>query len=275
MGTKRFKPITPGQRGKISLDFCEITKTEPEKSLLIILKKNSGRNNQGKITVRHRGGGAKRKFRIIDFTRSKQDIPAKVVAIEYDPYRTANIALIQYRDGEKSYIIAPNGLHVGDNVQSGNDVEIKVGNTLPLISIPTGSIIHNVELDINGKAKLARSAGAYAVLQAKGDKYATVKLPSGEVRLINLKCKATLGSVGNSEKRNTNLGKAGTKRHMGFRPTVRGSVMNPCDHPHGGGEGRAPIGRPGPLSPWGKPALGHKTRNKKKSTNKFIVKRRK
>jgi large subunit ribosomal protein L2 len=254
--------------------FEEITRTEPEKSLVEILKSKAGRNNYGKITVRHQGGGHKRKYRVIDFKRDKMDVAAVVATIEYDPNRSANIALLNYADGEKRYIIAPNGLKVGDAVVSAEKADIKVGNALPLRSIPVGTIIHNIELKAGKGAQLVRAAGNSAQLMAKEGDYAQVRLPSGEVRMIRVECKATIGQVGNLDHENINLGSAGRKRHMGIRPTVRGSVMNPCDHPHGGGEGRSPIGRPGPVTPWGKPTLGYKTRNKKKSSSKFIVKRR-
>jgi large subunit ribosomal protein L2 len=254
--------------------FEEITRTEPEKSLVEILKSKAGRNNNGKITVRHQGGGHKRKYRVIDFKRDKMDVAAVVATIEYDPNRSANIALLNYADGEKRYIIAPNGLKVGDAIVSAEKADIKVGNALPLRSIPVGTIIHNIELKAGKGAQLVRSAGNSAQLMAKEGDYAQVRLPSGEVRMIRVECKATIGQVGNLDHENINLGSAGRKRHMGIRPTVRGSVMNPCDHPHGGGEGRSPIGRPGPVTPWGKPTLGYKTRNKKKSSSKFIVKRR-
>ncbi len=274
MGIRRYKPYTPSRRHMSVSDFAEITKSEPEKSLVIHLKKNSGRNNQGKITVRHRGGGAKIKYRIIDFKRNKDNIPAKVVGVEYDPNRTANIALLSYVDGEKRYIIAPYGLKVGDMLMSGPDAEIKVGNALPMRNIPIGSSIHNLEMKVGQGAQLVRSAGNVAQLMAKEGKYATVKLPSGEMRLLPIDCRATIGQVGNIDNELVKLGKAGRKRHMGIRPTVRGSVMNPVDHPHGGGEGKAPIGRPGPLTPWGKPALGYKTRKKHKGSNKYIVRAR-
>jgi large subunit ribosomal protein L2 len=255
-------------------DFAEITKNKPEKSLTYSLKKNSGRNNQGKITVRHRGGGVRRKYRMIDFKRNKDGIPAKVVAIEYDPNRTANIALICYADGVKSYIIAPYKLEVGMTLMNGPEAEIHVGNCLPLENIPVGTEIHNIELHAGKGAQLVRSAGNSAQLMAKEGKYATLRLPSGEMRMVPINCRATIGQVGNIEHDLINIGKAGRKRHMGIRPTVRGSVMNPNDHPHGGGEGRSPIGRPGPSTPWGKPALGLKTRKKNKQSNKLIVRRR-
>lgn len=274
MGIKSFKPTSPAIRFMTVSTFEEITKKEPEKSLVEILKSKAGRNNYGKITVRHRGGGHKRKYRIIDFKRNKMDMPAEVIAIEYDPNRTANIALLQYEDGEKSYIIAPNGLKVGDKVISSQQADIKVGNAIPLKNIPVGSIIHNIELKAGKGGQLVRAAGNSAQLMAKEGNYALVRLPSNEVRKIRLECMATIGQVGNLDHENINIGKAGRNRHMGWRPTVRGSVMNPCDHPHGGGEGKSPIGRPGPVTPWGKPALGYKTRNKKKASSKFIIKRR-
>ena len=274
MAIKKYKPITPGQRGMTVSAFDEITKTTPEKSLTVTLKKHSGRNVRGKITVRHRGGGYRPKYRIIDFKRLKDGIPGKVSAIEYDPNRSANIALIFYADGEKRYIIAPNKLKVGDTIVSGPDADIKIGNTLPLKNIPVGTVIHNVELKPGKGAQLVRSAGNGAQLMAKEGDYAQVRLPSGEVRKIRIECRATIGEVGNLDHENIKIGKAGKKRHMGIRPTVRGSVMNPNDHPHGGGEGRAPIGRKGPVTPWGKPALGYKTRKKNKESNKYIVKRR-
>ena len=275
MGIKTYNPYTPSRRNMTGSDFSEITKSTPEKSLLSSLKKNAGRNNQGKITVRHHGGGSRRKYRIIDFKRNtKDDIPARVVSIEYDPNRTANIALICYADGEKSYIIAPEGLKVGDKVMSGEKAEVKVGNCLPLSEIPVGTEIHNIELYPGKGGQLVRSAGGTAQLMAKEGKYATLRLPSGEMRLVPVICRATVGTVGNIEHGLVNIGKAGRKRNMGIRPTVRGSVMNPNDHPHGGGEGRAPIGRPGPCTPWGKPALGLKTRKKNKKSNKMIIRRR-
>ena len=274
MAIKKYKPITPGQRGMTVSAFDEITKTTPEKSLTVTLKKHSGRNVRGKITVRHRGGGYRPKYRIIDFKRLKDGVPGKVSAIEYDPNRSANIALIFYADGEKRYIIAPNKLKVGDTIVSGPDADIKVGNALPLKNIPVGTVIHNVELKPGKGAQLVRSAGNGAQLMAKEGDYAQVRLPSGEVRKIRIECRATIGEVGNLDHENIKIGKAGKKRHMGIRPTVRGSVMNPNDHPHGGGEGRAPIGRKGPVTPWGKPALGLKTRKKNKASDKYIVKRR-
>ena len=257
-----------------SLDFAEITTSTPEKSLLVSLKNKAGRNNNGRITVRHQGGGHKRHYRLIDFKRNKDGVEAVVKTIEYDPNRTANIALVHYTDGVKAYIIAPKGLEVGQRIVSGPDADIKIGNALPLANIPVGTVIHNIELYPGKGGQLVRSAGCAAQLMAKEDGVAQVRLPSGEVRIIRLDCKATIGQVGNIEHDTVKVGKAGKTRHRGIRPTVRGSVMNPCDHPHGGGEGRAPIGRPGPVTPWGKPALGYKTRNAKARTNKFIVKRR-
>ena len=274
MGIKKYRPYTPSRRHMTSSSFEEITKKTPEKSLVVTLKKNSGRNNQGKITVRHRGGGYRPKYRIIDFKRNKDGIPAKVVGIEYDPNRTANIALLSYLDGEKRYIIAPEGLKAGDKVMSGETAEIRVGNALKMKDMPVGATIHNIEMKPGKGGQLVRSAGLSAQLMAKEGKYATVKLPSGEMRLLPIDCKATIGSVGNSDHELINIGKAGRKRHMGIRPTVRGSVMNPNDHPHGGGEGRSPIGRPNPCTPWGKPALGYKTRKKNKHSNKYIVRSR-
>ncbi len=275
MGIRGFKPTSPAIRQMTVSTFEEITKSTPEKSLCITLKKNSGRNNQGKITVRHRGGGYKIKYRIIDFKRTKDDVPAKVSSIEYDPNRSANIALLTYADGEKRYILAPYKLNVGDTVVSGPNVDIKIGNALPLINIPVGTIIHNIELKPGKGAQLVRSAGNSAQLMAKEGKLALLRLPSGETRYVRSECRATIGQVGNIDHENINVGKAGRKRHMGIRPTVRGSVMNPCDHPHGGGEGRTPIGRPAPVTPWGKPALGYKTRKKHKASDKLIVSRRK
>ena len=274
MGIKKYTPYTPSRRNMTSLDFAEITKSTPEKSLVVSLKKNSGRNNQGKITVRHRGGGSRRKYRIIDFKRRKDDIPATVVAIEYDPNRTANIALICYADGEKAYILAPAGLTDGMKVMNGPEAEVRVGNCLPLENIPVGTQIHNIELLPGKGGQLVRSAGLSAQLMAKEGKYATLRLPSGEMRMVPIQCRATIGVIGNGDHNLVNIGKAGRKRHMGIRPTVRGSVMNPNDHPHGGGEGKAPVGRPGPCTPWGKPALGLKTRKKNKQSNKLIVRRR-
>ena len=274
MGIKTYNPYTPSRRNMTGLDFVEITKSTPEKSLLAKKDKTAGRNNQGKITVRHIGGGNRQKYRIIDFKRTKDDIPAKVAAIEYDPNRTANIALLYYADGEKAYIIAPVGLKVGDELMNGANAEIKVGNCLPLANIPVGTEIHNIELYPGKGAQFVRSAGNSAQLMAKEGKYATLRLPSGEMRMVPIVCRATIGQVGNIEHGLVNIGKAGRKRHMGVRPTVRGSVMNPNDHPHGGGEGRAPIGRSGPSTPWGKPALGLKTRKKNKQSNKYIVRTR-
>ena len=275
MGIKTYNPYTPSRRNMTGSDFSEITKTTPEKSLVVSLKKNAGRNNQGKITVRHRGGGSRRKYRIIDFKRNAKDgIAATVLGIEYDPNRTANIALICYADGEKAYILAPAGLQVGQKVMSGAEAEAKVGNCLPLSEIPVGAQIHNIELLPGKGGQLVRSAGNSAQLMAKEGKYATLRLPSGEMRMVPIICRATIGVVGNGDHNLINLGKAGRKRHMGIRPTVRGSVMNPNDHPHGGGEGRAPVGRPSPMTPWGKPAMGLKTRKKKKASNKLIVRRR-
>ena len=274
MGIRKYSPYTPSRRNMTSLDFAEITKSTPEKSLVVSLKKNSGRNNQGKITVRHRGGGSRRKYRIIDFKRRKDDIPATVVAIEYDPNRTANIALICYADGEKAYILAPQGLTDGMTVMNGAEAEIRVGNCLPLSAIPVGTQVHNIELYPGKGGQMVRSAGNSAQLMAKEGKYATLRLPSGEMRMVPIVCRATIGVVGNGDHNLINLGKAGRKRHMGIRPTVRGSVMNPNDHPHGGGEGRAPVGRPSPMTPWGKPAMGLKTRKKKKQSNKLIIRRR-
>ncbi len=274
MAIKIYKPTTPARRGMSVSAFDEITTNKPEKSLLAPLKKHSGRNSYGKITVRHKGGGNRRKYRLIDFRRNRLDDMATVLSIEYDPNRSANIALIQYEDGEKSYIIAPQKLSVGDKVVSGANADIKPGNCLMLENIPVGTIIHNIELNPGKGAQMVRSAGMGAQLMAKENGYAQVRLPSGEVRMVRLNCKAVIGTIGNTDHENVKLGKAGRKRHMGIRPTVRGSVMNPCDHPHGGGEGKSPIGRPGPVTPWGKPALGYKTRKKKNRTNKFIVKRR-
>ncbi len=274
MGIKKFNPYTPSRRHMTSSDFAEITKSTPEKSLVVSLNKNAGRNNQGKITVRHQGGGSRRKYRIIDFKRKKDGIPATVVSIEYDPNRTANIALICYADGEKAYILAPNGLQVGTKLMNGAEAEVKVGNCLPLQNIPVGTQVHNVELYPGRGGQLVRSAGNSAQLMAKEGKYATLRLPSGEMRMVPIICRATIGQVGNIDHELINIGKAGRKRHMGIRPTVRGSVMNPNDHPHGGGEGKTGIGRPGPVTPWGKPALGLKTRKKNKKSNKMIVRRR-
>ncbi len=274
MGIKRFKAYTPSRRHMTVSDFAEITKTQPEKSLVVHIKSNSGRNNQGKITVRHNGGGAKKKYRIIDFKRKKDGVPAKVAAIEYDPNRTANIALLHYADGEKAYILAPNGLKVGDTLMSGPTAEVRVGNSLEMKDMPIGSEIHNIEMKPGAGGQMVRSAGNSAQLMAKEGKYATVRLPSGEMRMVPINCRATIGQVGNIDHELINVGKAGKTRHMGKRPTVRGSVMNPNDHPHGGGEGRTGIGRPAPCTPWGKPALGYKTRKKHKASDKLIVRRR-
>ena len=275
MGIKHYKPVTPSTRNMTVSSFEEITKKTPEKSLLATKKKNAGRNSYGRITVRHQGGGNRRKYRIIDFKRNKDDMVATVIGIEYDPNRSSNIALIQYEDGEKAYILAPVGLTEGDKVVSGSNADIKVGNCLPIANIPVGTMIHNVELRPGQGGKLVRAAGQEAQLMAKEGRYAHLRLPSGEMRLILVTCRATIGTVGNTDHENIKLGKAGKSRHLGIRPTVRGSVMNPNDHPHGGGEGRAPIGHAGPLTPWGKPALGYKTRHNKKQSSKFIVKRRK
>ena len=273
MGIKRYKPTSAARRFMTVSTFEEITSTKPERSLLEDKKSTAGRNAQGKITVRHHGGGNKRKYRIIDFKRNKDGIPATVKTIEYDPNRTANIALLVYADGEKKYILAPVGVKVGDKILSGAGADIKPGNALPIEAIPVGTMIHNIELQPGKGGQLVRAAGMSAQLMAKEGKYAQVKMPSGEMRLILVKCKATIGQVGNLDHEIIRIGKAGKKRHMGIRPTVRGSVMNPCDHPHGGGEGRAPIGRSGPVTPWGKPALGYKTRKKKNRTDKLILKR--
>ena len=268
MGIKSYSPYTPSRRHMTGSDFSEITTATPEKSLVVSLNKNAGRNNQGKITVRHRGGGSRRKYRIIDFKRRKDDIPGTVKTIEYDPNRTANIALVAYADGEKAYILAPEGLKVGMKIQNGANAEVRVGNCLPLSEIPVGTMIHNIELYPGKGGQLVRSAGNGAQLMAKEGKYATLRLPSGEMRMVPINCRASIGVVGNGEHSLINIGKAGRKRHMGIRPTVRGSVMNPNDHPHGGGEGKTGIGRPGPCTPWGKPALGLKTRKKNKQSNK-------
>ena len=275
MGMKHFKAYTPSRRNMTVSTFEEVTKKTPEKSLLATKKKNAGRNSYGRITVRHQGGGNRQKYRIIDFKRKKDNMEATVIGIEYDPNRTANIALIEYTDGERAYILAPQGLTDGDKVVSGETADIKPGNCMPISNIPVGTMIHNIELNPGQGGKLVRSAGQEAQLMAKEGKYAHVRLPSGEMRLILARCRATIGTIGNADYENMKIGKAGRKRHMGIRPTVIGSVMNPVDHPHGGGEGRAPVGHAGPMTPWGKPALGYKTRNKKKLSNKFIVKRRK
>ena len=274
MGIKKYNPTTPGLRGMTVSTFEEITKDAPEKSLTVTLKKHAGRNSRGKITVRHRGGGYRPKYRIIDFKRNKDGVPGTVAAIEYDPNRSANIALINYADGEKRYIIAPEKLMVGDMIESGPEADIKVGNTLPLANIPVGTVIHNIELKPGKGGQMVRSAGNGAQLMAKEGKEAQVRLPSGEVRKVRMECRATIGEVGNGDHANIQIGKAGRKRHMGIRPTVRGSVMNPNDHPHGGGEGKAGIGRVSPVTPWGRPALGYKTRKKNKASDKYIVKRR-
>ena len=274
MGIKKFGPYTPSRRNMTGSDFSEITKKTPEKSLLVSLNSKAGRNNQGKITVRHQGCGNRQKYRLIDFKRNKDDMPAKVIGIEYDPNRTANIALICYTDGTKSYILAPAGLTDGMKVMNGPEAEVRVGNCLPLENIPVGTQIHNIELLPGKGGQLVRSAGLSAQLMAKEGKYATLRLPSGEMRMVPIQCRATIGVIGNGDHNLVNIGKAGRKRHMGIRPTVRGSVMNPNDHPHGGGEGKAPVGRPGPCTPWGKPALGLKTRKKNKQSNKLIVRRR-
>ena len=274
MAIKKFRPTSPALRQMTVLVSDEITCNQPEKSLLVNLKKNAGRNVHGRITVRHRGGGQKRKYRIIDFKRNKDGIPAKVATIEYDPNRTANIALLNYADGEKRYILAPVGIKVGDTLLSGPEADIKPGNALALKNMPVGTVVHNIELKAGKGAQLVRSAGVSAQLMAKEGNKALLRLPSGEMRYVSIECKATIGQVGNVEHANETIGKAGRKRHMGIRPTVRGSVMNPNDHPHGGGEGRSPIGRPSPVTPWGKPALGYKTRKKNKASNKLIVSRR-
>ena len=274
MSIKVYKPTSNSRRNMSVTDYSELSKVAPERSLLEPLKNKSGRNNYGRITVRHRGGANRRKYRVIDFKRSKFDIPAEVVSLEYDPNRSAHIALIKYEDGVKSYILAPAGLKVGDKVMAGPDADIKPGNALPLVNIPTGTVIHNVELYPGRGGQLARAAGNAALLMAKEGEYALLRLPSGELRKVPATCMATVGQVGNLDHENVKIGNAGRKRHMGWRPTVRGSVMNPNDHPHGGGEGKSPIGRPGPVTPWGKPALGYKTRNKKKASNKMIVRRR-
>ena len=275
MGMKHFNAYTPSRRNMTVSDFAEITKKTPEKSLLAKKKEKAGRNSYGRITVRHQGGGNRQKYRIIDFKRRKDNMEATVIGIEYDPNRSANIALIQYEDGEKAYILAPQGLTDGDKVISGEAVDIKAGNCMPIDSIPVGTLIHNIELNPGQGGKLVRTAGQSAQLMAKEGKYATLRLPSGEMRKVLSSCRATIGVIGNSDHENVKIGKAGRKRHMGWRPEVRGSVMNPVDHPHGGGEGKAPVGHAGPLTPWGKPALGYKTRKKNKASNKFIVKRRK
>ncbi len=273
MGIKRYKPTSPARRFKTVLDFQEITCTTPERSLLESLDKSGGRNATGRITVRHIGGGSRRKYRIIDFKRNKDAIPAVVKTIEYDPNRTANIALLVYADGEKRYILAPVGLNVGDKIMSGAEADIKVGNAMKLVDMPVGTVVHNIEFKPGAGGQIARSAGMAAQLMAKDGKYATLRMPSGEMRYVLLECRATIGQVGNIENEIVKHGSAGNSRHRGIRPSVRGSVMNPCDHPHGGGEGKSPIGRPGPVTPWGKPALGYKTRKKKNHTDKLIIKR--
>ncbi len=273
MAIKKYKPTTPGRRGMTVTDYSVLSKVEPERSLLEPMKKSAGRNNLGRITVRHHGGGNRTKYRVIDFKRDKVDMPAVVKTLEYDPNRSAHIALVQYEDGEKRYIIAPEGLKVGDTVMSGAGADIKPENGPPFANIPVGTIIHNIELYPGKGAQLVRSAGNMAQLMAKEGKYALVRLPSGEMRNVPVNCIATIGQVGNVDHENVNIGKAGRKRHMGWRPTVRGSVMNPCDHPHGGGEGKSPVGRPGPVTPWGKPAMGYKTRKHHARSDKFIVKR--
>ena len=275
MAIKKYKPTTPGRRGMTVTDYSVLSKVEPERSLLEPMKKASGRNNTGRITVRHHGGGNRTKYRVIDFKRNKFDVPATVLTLEYDPNRSAHICLIQYEDGEKSYILAPDGLKVGDTVMAGPNADIKPGNALPMANIPVGTVIHNIELYPGRGGQLVRSAGNQAQPMAKENGYALVRLPSGEMRNVPVNCIATIGQVGNTDHENVNIGKAGRKRHMGWRPTVRGSVMNPCDHPHGGGEGRAPIGRSGPVTPWGKPALGYKTRKHHNRSDKLIVKRAK
>ena len=273
MAIKKYKPTTPGRRGMTVTDYSQLSKVAPERSLLEPMKKAAGRNNTGRITVRHHGGGNRTKYRVIDFKRNKFDVPATVKTLEYDPNRSANIALIQYEDGVKSYILAPDGLKVGDTVMAGPNADIKPGNALPFANIPVGTTIHNIELYPGKGGQLVRSAGNMAQLMAKENGYALVRLPSGEMRNVPLNCIATIGQVGNLDHENVNIGKAGRKRHMGWRPTVRGSVMNPCDHPHGGGEGKSPVGRPGPVTPWGKPAMGYKTRKHHNRSDKFIVKR--
>ena len=274
MPIKFYNPTTPGRRGMSTTDYRSLSKVEPERSLLEPVKKHSGRNSYGRITVRHHGGGNRKKYRVIDFKRDKVGIEAEVLTLEYDPNRSAFIALVQYEDGEKRYIIAPNGLKVGDKVVSGPDADIKVGNALPLLNIPVGTVIHNIEMYPGKGAQLVRSAGNSAQLMAKENGFALLRLPSSELRNVPINCMATIGQVSNIDHENVKIGKAGRKRHMGWRPTVRGSVMNPNDHPHGGGEGKSPIGRPGPVTPWGKPTLGYKTRDKKKASNKYIVRRR-
>lgn len=274
MAIKNYKPTTASRRNMSVTDYSELSKVAPEKSLLLPMNKHAGRNSYGRITVRHRGGGNRRKYRIIDFKRQKFDVPGKVLTLEYDPNRSSHIALVEYADGEKKYIIAPQGLTVGQEIIAGASADIKTGNALPLVNIPVGTFVHNIELYPGKGAQLARAAGIMAQLMAKEGKFALLRLPSGELRNVPVECMATIGQVGNIDHENVKIGKAGRKRNMGWRPQVRGSVMNPCDHPHGGGEGKSPVGRPGPTTPWGKPALGYKTRAKKKASNKYIVKRR-
>ncbi|MDO4199195.1 MAG: 50S ribosomal protein L2 [Clostridia bacterium] len=274
MAIKNYKPTTASRRNMSVTDYSELSKVAPEKSLLLPMNKHAGRNSYGRITVRHRGGGNRRKYRIIDFKRQKFGVPGKVLTLEYDPNRSSHIALVEYADGEKRYIIAPQGLTVGQEIIAGESADIKTGNALPLVNIPVGTFVHNIELYPGKGAQLARAAGIMAQLMAKEGKYALLRLPSGELRNVPVECMATIGQVGNIDHENVKIGKAGRKRNMGWRPQVRGSVMNPCDHPHGGGEGKSPVGRPGPTTPWGKPALGYKTRSKKKASNKYIVKRR-
>lgn len=274
MAIKNYKPTTASRRNMSVTDYSELSKVAPEKSLLLPMNKHAGRNSYGRITVRHRGGGNRRKYRIIDFKRQKFDVPGKVLTLEYDPNRSSHIALVEYADGEKRYIIAPQGLTVGQEIIAGASADIKTGNALPLVNIPVGTFVHNIELYPGKGAQLARAAGIMAQLMAKEGKFALLRLPSGELRNVPVECMATIGQVGNIDHENVKIGKAGRKRNMGWRPQVRGSVMNPCDHPHGGGEGKSPVGRPGPTTPWGKPALGYKTRAKKKASNKYIVKRR-
>ena len=273
MAIKKYKPTTPGRRGMTVTDFSVLSKVEPERSLLEPMKKTAGRNSYGRITVRHHGGGNRRKYRVVDFKRMKNDVPAKVLTLEYDPNRSAFIALVQYEDGEKSYIIAADGMKVGDTVMNGQNADIKPGNSMQFMYIPVGTVIHNIEMYPGKGAQIVRSAGTQAQLMAKEGKYALVRLPSGEIRNFPVECVASIGQVSNIDHENMNIGKAGRKRHMGWRPTVRGSVMNPCDHPHGGGEGKSPVGRPGPVTPWGKPTLGYKTRKKHNRSDKYIVKR--
>jgi len=274
LAIKNYKPTTASRRNMSVTDYSELSKVAPEKSLLLPMNKHAGRNSYGRITVRHRGGGNRRKYRIIDFKRQKFDVPGKVLTLEYDPNRSSHIALVEYADGEKRYIIAPQGLTVGQEIIAGESADIKTGNALPLVNIPVGTFVHNIELYPGKGAQLARAAGIMAQLMAKEGKYALLRLPSGELRNVPVECMATIGQVGNIDHENVKIGKAGRKRNMGWRPQVRGSVMNPCDHPHGGGEGKSPVGRPGPTTPWGKPSLGYKTRAKKKASNKYIVKRR-